>query len=322
MKNQRKIFMGIMVASIFLLFSCEKDGDDKPNEGAGIEKVEREGDKVDEASPVTSIPKVSENVEKEDEKGSETMPSTNTPKATVVPDGKRVQIKLNPAFDKSFRPSEYNEGKYDVTDGLLTVGKNELVFPKIVNISNHKKQQEINSLIRNKVDNYLKNRLGDPVKGGFIKFEYTTKFASDNLLSLLFEVIYYLKGAAHPSKFSFFINVDLEEGVLLKNDDIMPVTEETEEIKRLFKDNKLVDRDEDGVEFYKYLMEPSPNEKEEEEGKKNWEKRGRGGGEEYINGLFNEIDVGFSGDYIEFVFSTASAVGGYMVLGLPIELLE
>ncbi len=310
MSNQKKVFLVVIEIFVFLLFSCRNVADDgKSDTGTGTEKVEEE--KIDEAMPNISTPMVTQDVEGEEEKGDEAAPETNMPEVTTVPDSKDVRIKLNPTFEKSFRPSEYNDGEYDVTEGLLTVGKNELDFPKIVGMNNSEKQKKINSLISKRVDKYLKKCLGDPVKGNFFSFGYTTKFASDNLLSLLFEADYYLKGAAHPSKFIFFINVDLNEVALLKKDDIMPVTEE---VKQLFMDDKFVDRDERGLGYYKVLTELI----RDEDAKKGrfWEEG------ESVRMLFDGAEMGFSKDYIEFAFETQYATGGYMILGLPNEMLE
>lgn len=58
-----------------------------------------------------------------------------------------------------------------------------------------------------------------PDPGGMIHVDYRVTYASETLLSLLFEIGYYT-GGAHPNSYSVVVNYDLREGRVLGLDDV------------------------------------------------------------------------------------------------------
>ena len=221
------------------------------------------------------------------------------PDCTTASGDIEIYNKLNLSFYKALHLSEKNDGLYSISEKSLEIGGNKIMIPQISDMLNLDKQEEINSLIVENINKKMFMYSEEDVKGKFFKFKYSTKFKNNKLLSFLFEGDYYAEGNAHPSLFSFGINIDLDNSIILEKKNIITIDKD---VTKLFNDGNFVPKNEISESFYPIYLD-------------NINKQN-------TLSVLEISEICFSDEGIEFIIETNYATGGYMLLELPYMLLE
>lgn len=215
--------------------------------------------------------------------------------STTAPTDIEFYNKLNISFYKALHLPKKNDGLYSISEKSLEVGDNKIIIPQISDMDNLDKQEEINSLIRENINKEI--FMCD--ERGFFEFKYSTKFKNNKLLSFLFEADYFVKGDAHPTLFSFGINIDLDNSSILEKKNIIFMDED---VAKMLNDGDFVPQNEISESFYPIYLNVIDKED--------------------TLSVLETSDMCFSDEGIEFIIETNYATGGYMLLLLPYKLLE
>lgn len=219
--------------------------------------------------------------------------------STTTPSDIEIYNKLNLTFYKALHLSEKDDNVYSISEKHLKIGDNKIMIPQISEMLNIDKQEEINSLIVENINKKVLTFISEPDKGKFFEFKYSTKFKNNSLLSFLFEVDYYMEGAAHPSLFSFSINIDLDNRTVLEKKDIIAMDKD---MAKMLINGDFVPKNEISESFYPIYLD-------------NVDKGN-------TLSVLEMSEICFSEKGIEFIIETNYATGGYMLLELPYTLLE
>ncbi len=111
---------------------------------------------------------------------------------------------------------------YNITRTSFEKNSNdiEIFFPAINGLSDEAKQYKINDLIRNAA---LADTQGDIDQYSAFDLNYTIKWSSNNLLSILFYGYYNAKQAPHPNRIFNAVNIDMKTGDIIKLSDIVNI---------------------------------------------------------------------------------------------------
>jgi hypothetical protein len=210
----------------------------------------------------------------------------------------KVSNKLNSNFEKLFHNSKNVD--YIIEDKDVNIGQNKVVIPQIIGMLNVDKQKAVNSTIEKNILEKIKYYIGEDVKGDFFTFKYTNEFKSEKLLSFLFECEFNTKGAAHPARFGFSINVNLDKNNMFNKNDIIVIDED---IAELFINKKFVGKNEISQAYYSTYFKYVDNVNKE-----------------HVISSLKESEVYFSKEGVVFIIETNYATGGYALLELLYDL--
>jgi hypothetical protein len=123
----------------------------------------------------------------------------------------------NPGKDSNRKPYELSAAYY-TEQGL------KISYPQITRFKDLDRQKEINQLIKNEA---LKVRNFYPADHDelTIGINYETKRQDENLLSIQYSGIGYLKGGPYPNNLYYTTNIDLRQGSKLHFNDLFDINE-------------------------------------------------------------------------------------------------
>lgn len=113
-----------------------------------------------------------------------------------------------------------NNTLYDIKKVDYTDKSAKISYPQVSNLSDTKKQEAINELIKNDI---LKSYYGGERDGLTWEADYNVKLQDANLLSIEYSGLSMYKGAAHPTKMYYTTNIDVSKGIKLRLSDIVNI---------------------------------------------------------------------------------------------------
>jgi hypothetical protein len=119
------------------------------------------------------------------------------------------------------------EKNYDVTDEKYDDNRIKITYPQIINLNGNDKQKKINKMIKSEALLLVENCKDE---GAILEVNYKITLESKNILSLQFEAYENHKGAAHPLRELYTLNVNMNKCSKLKLKDLIII------------DNNLVDK--------------------------------------------------------------------------------
>ncbi len=130
----------------------------------------------------------------------------------------------------------YKKNTYaDITEVEYVKDNIKIVYPQFIKKASLSDRGKVNELIRSGalsiIDTYDKNRLDDL----FLEAEYEIALKTDDVISIKFFGYGNLKGAAHPNRHFYTINVDLHEAEKLCLEDFI----DSEDLAAVIKDKNM-----------------------------------------------------------------------------------
>ncbi|MDR3543265.1 MAG: hypothetical protein P4L69_20235 [Desulfosporosinus sp.] len=113
-----------------------------------------------------------------------------------------------------------NNTLYDIKKVVYTDKNAKISYPQVSNLSNEKKQEVINQLIKNDI---LKSFYGGEENGLTWEVDYKVKLQDANLLSIVYSGIRNNKGTPHPTRMYYTTNIDVSKGIKLTLSDIVNI---------------------------------------------------------------------------------------------------
>lgn len=208
-------------------------------------------------------------------------------------------LKLDLVFDNLNNAIAYPAGNYNIKSEKMIINEKKVFSPQIKNMNDTQKEKKINKMIKKAIRKAIKYRLVKIEQKSYFELKYHIKFKSNNLLSILFQGDYYVKGTAHPYAFYFCINIDIVHNTLLKLDDIIIVNND---IVDSFVEKRFIGKND--ISKAVYLEYLKYNDAQD------------------IEVILKNAEVYFSKTGIVFIIETTYATGGNMLLDLPYTLLK
>lgn len=134
-----------------------------------------------------------------------------------------------------------NNDSFSINSEVIKVNGYDLCVPQ-VEYDSKEKTESINKLIKENIQMYFSEE-GITTDVNIDEFVYSIEKETNNQLSILFSIDYYLEGAAHPNKSAFAINIDSAEEKLIdyKTDVDWTVFEEVSLVHKIKRENELID---------------------------------------------------------------------------------
>ncbi|WP_425448640.1 PdaC/SigV domain-containing protein [Dethiothermospora halolimnae] len=132
------------------------------------------------------------------------------------------------------KPVNEKKGSYYITNQEYRKNNIKINYPKITNLNDAKRQNTINTLLKDEalkiIDYYdtIEKKLT-------LEINYTIKLKTNNLLSIAYSGLGYVKGAAYPNNHFYTTNIDINNGNRLRLKDIIEIDDEL--IKKIQKGN-------------------------------------------------------------------------------------
>lgn len=140
---------------------------------------------------------------------------------------------------------ETKKEEYTIVSRKYSINGFELQIPQVEGIMSETGQY-INSAIKKSIDNRFKKLSSDVT---LHYFDYSVENQDEEILSILMQYDYMLKGAAHPTAQAFAINVDMNTGKKMKREDVLSYEQlkyavENNNVKPIVKNNHgLLDKE-------------------------------------------------------------------------------
>lgn len=118
-----------------------------------------------------------------------------------------------------------NKQTYNIIDGCYLEKNIRIIYPIITNYTDKIREKQVNTILKNAA---LTGMRYFPYAGNKLTLEinYEIKGHGENLFSVQFTGIGYVKGATHPNNLFYTINIDSAEGKTVKLKDIIIINRE------------------------------------------------------------------------------------------------
>jgi hypothetical protein len=151
-----------------------------------------------------------------------------------------------------------SEKKYKITKEVCKIKNVIINYPQINGLSDINKQSTINKLIKDEAQAYISNGVEDNLN---LEIDYKITLANANVLSIQYSGLANLEQAAHPSHVFYTTNIDMNNGKIIKLNDLLKVNES---LVNSFKKGKLVhhitfDDEKDNIEYESNIKESVNN---------------------------------------------------------------
>lgn len=156
--------------------------------------------------------------------------TSNQPSASATA-GNKVQQTNSQTTNQSAETNNFN---YEIITKTYANGNAKINYPQITNCSDSAKQNQINDLIKNDILSSYQKDVNDLVGNYYSNYKEAEaaltentncyiKFKSSGLLSVLYVINGSIPGSAHPSNSLHSINIDIENGTILKLKDLINI---------------------------------------------------------------------------------------------------
>jgi hypothetical protein len=122
---------------------------------------------------------------------------------------------------------------YEIIKQTYTDRKITINYPQVTKMSNSKKQDILNAVIKSEAFHVLSWFSDSELDNFSMNLDYEVKWQSSELLSIKYSGVRYLKGAAYPTNVFFTTNLNMYEGSRVKLKDLVNIDENfVEKVKR------------------------------------------------------------------------------------------
>jgi hypothetical protein len=132
--------------------------------------------------------------------------------------------KSNKNIDSNTNQRSLKSLNYEITKESYIDKDVKINYPQITNLTDRAKQEKVNDIIKNEA---LKGFRYYPMVDNELSLtiNYEIKRKSENLLSIQYSGIGYVKNAAHPNNIFYTTNININEGIRLRLKDMVNIDE-------------------------------------------------------------------------------------------------